>query len=126
MREMVKCKNCGEENYSDDIFCKNCKVRVSESLDKPIKMVKGEGYIDATKIVAWIELLCSCYMAFQSFSKASEINKYMYKTTDIAEELKSSMQMTGVYFLLGGIIIFVLLMAVHYIGKNVINMAKNQ
>ena len=120
--EKIKCSICNEDNLKNDTYCSNCKTKLnSNALDtetKPQKFfIEGEGYATALRIIAWTELVCSCLLAIFFWIKADKI---------FEDELKTSLQISGGYFIFGGIIIFVLLMTVYGISKNVINMAKNQ
>lgn len=77
---------------------------------------EGEGFINATKIIAWIELVCSCIAAIRFWIKSSEV----------ASSIESIYKTFGLYSLISGIVIFILLMTVHYIGKNMINLIRHQ
>lgn len=79
--------------------------------------IEGEGFINAVKIIAYIDLVCSVIAFFIFIVKSVEVSRY-------SENMKIQMITLAFVYLIGGIIMFVLLMAVHYIGKNVINQSR--
>lgn len=123
--EKVVCKNCGEENESNQTYCVNCKNRLNyDSLEatqeerhtreyKPLN-IKGEGFIDIIRAIAYIDL----------FGAIAGFIYYLGQADKVPLALESAYKTTGIMMLIAGGIIFCLLMALNTIGKTVIEIRR--